>query len=262
METLKKAIGILLSVLLWAVILITALFTFTTLATKDKNSVARVAGFTPLIVKSDSMAPVFHAGDLIIIKECDVATLKKGDIITFHTIINNEYALNTHRIDSINEEGNIRSYVTKGDNNAIADTSFITDADIVGIYVTKVAFLGKLMSFLSSSTGFLLVIVLPMLLFFVYQVYHLVIVSINLKKAIAVEAAEEKAKRELELESQKSSDADAKLAEAQAVLEEARRLKEEAEAKLAQAKDQNTGTEDAGEKKEDVKAEDTQEGTN
>ena len=60
-----------------------------------------------------------------------------------------------------------------------------------------------------------------MLLFFIYQVYHLVMVSINLKKAIAVEQAEENARKE--------SEADAKLAEAQAALEEAKRLKEEAE---------------------------------
>lgn len=238
METIKKAIGILLSVLLWAIILVTALFTFTTLATKDKNSVARLAGFTPLIVKSDSMAPVFHAGDLIIIKTCDVKTLKKGDIITFHTIINNEYALNTHRIERINEDGNIRNFITKGDNNSIEDTSIVSDTDVVGIYVGKIPILGRLMIFLSSSTGFLLVIVLPMLLFFIYQVYHLVMVSINLKKAIAVEAAEEKARREQELENQRSSDADVKLAEAQAALAEAKRLKEEAEAKLAQAQNE------------------------
>ena len=236
MKTLQNAIGVLLSVLLWVIILITALFTFTTLATKDKNSVARFAGFTPLIVKSDSMVPVFKTGDLIIIKACDTAALKEGDIITFHAIINNEYALNTHRIEKITDGGVARNYVTKGDNNAIADTSIISDADIVGLYVMKIALLGKLITFLSSSTGFLLVIVVPMLLFFIYQVYHLVMVSINLKKAIAIEEAEEKARREMELENQKSSDADEKLAQAQAALEEARRLKEEAEARLAEAK--------------------------
>lgn len=238
MDKLKKAIGILLSILLWAIILITALFTFTTLATKDSNSVARLGGYTPLIVKSDSMAPVFREGDMILIKACDTASLKEGDIITFHTIINNEYALNTHRIESIVQNGSFRNYVTKGDNNSIADTSIVSDSDIVGKYVTKVSLLGKLMTFLQSSTGFLVVIVLPMLLFFIYQVYHLVMVSINLKKAIAVEEAEEKAKRELDSVDQKASEADAKLAEAQAALEEARRLKAEAEAKLAQAKEQ------------------------
>ena len=227
MKTVKKAAEILLSVALWAIILIMALFTFTTLATKDNKSVSRVAGFTPLTVQSQSMAPTFNEGDLIVIKATDVKKLKVGDIITFHTIINNEYALNTHRIESIAENNGIRNYTTKGDNNAIADTHIISDGDIVGKYVFRMAGVGKLMNFLSSSTGFLLVIVVPMLLFFVYQVYHLIMVSINLKKAIAAEEATETSQRETE--------AAAKLAEAEAALAEAKRLKEEAEAKLAQA---------------------------
>ena len=170
MKTVKKAAEILISVLLWAIILIMALFTFTTLATKDNRSVSRIAGFTPLTVQSQSMSPTFNEGDLIVIKACDTAKLVVGDIITFHTIINNEYALNTHRIESIAENNGIRSYVTKGDNNAIADTHIISDGDIVGKYMFRLPLVGKLMNFLSGSTGFLLVIVLPMLLFFVYQI--------------------------------------------------------------------------------------------
>lgn len=221
MKVVKKGVTILISIILWAVILLAALFAFTTLATKDDTNVANLAGFTPMIVETDSMAPTFRAGDLIFIRKTDVTALKEGDIITFHTIINNEYALNTHRIDSIaNLEGN-RSYTTKGDNNEIADTHVISDGDIVGKYVGKMPGLGKVMDFLSSSMGFLLIIVLPLLLFFIYQVYHLIMVSINLKKSIA---AEETAEKVLAKE------------EAEAMLAEAKRLKEEAEAQLAEAR--------------------------
>ncbi len=237
MKTVKKAIGVILSVMLWAIILLTALFTFTTLATRDTNSVARLFGYTPLIVQTESMAPTFNAGDLIVIKAVDPAALQEGDIITFHTIINNEYALNTHRIDHIEENNGVRSYTTKGDNNAIPDTHIIADGDIVGKYVGRAAGLGKVMAFLSSSTGFLVVIVLPMLLFFIYQIYHLVVVGINLKKAIAVEEAEERAAKE----DAAAEAAAAKLAEAEAALAEAKRLKEQAEAQLAQAQMQSAG---------------------
>ena len=227
MKTVKKVGEILVSVLLWAIILIMALFTFTTLATKNENSVSRIAGFTPLVVKSASMEPTFYEGDLIIIKAVDTAKLQKGDIITFHTIIENVRALNTHRIEDIDDSRGYRSYTTKGDNNAIADKRVVSDGDIVGKYVTRIPGIGKLINFLSGSTGFLLVIVLPMLLFFVYQIYHLINISINLKKAIAAEEATET--------SEKEAAAAAKLAEAEAALAEAKRLKEEAEAKLAQA---------------------------
>ena len=92
------------------------------------------------------------------------------------------------------------------------------------------------MDFLSSSTGFLIVIVLPMLAFFIYQIYHLVVVGINLKKAIALEAAQEAAQAV-------DDSASAKMAEAEAALAEARRMKAEAEEqmrKLQESKKEST----------------------
>ena len=218
---MKKAVSIIVSVLLWVVIIVAALFAFTTLATKDNNQVANVAGFTPLSVQSDSMLPTFKTGDLIFIKKCDTTKLKEGDIVTFHTIIQNQYVLNTHRIEKIEEYGSIRTYTTKGDNNIIEDTHIISDGDIVGKYVGKLPGFGKVIDFISGSTGFLVCIVLPMLIFFAYQVYHLIVVSIQLKKAVAIETAQE-------AKAASQSDADVKLAEAQ-------RLAAEAEAKLAEA---------------------------
>ena len=242
MKAVKKGITIIVSIILWMIILLAALFAFTTLATKDQTNVASLAGYTPMVVKTDSMAPTFSAGDLIIIRKCDTSKLAEGDIICFHTIIENEYARNTHRILEIQEQNGVRSYKTKGDNNQISDTHIISDGDIVGQYVGKVSRLGNVMDFLSSSMGFLIVIVLPMLLFFIYQVYHLIMVTINLRKALAAEEAEklvakeeEAAEKEAEREAEKDAAARA-MAEAEAALAEAKRLKAEAEAELAKAK--------------------------
>ena len=238
MNAVKRGTEIFISILLWAVILLAALFAFTTLATKDTNQVASLAGYTPLTVASDSMSPTFRAGDLIIIRKCDPETLKEGDIVTFHTIINNEFALNTHRITEIQDLGGARNYVTKGDNNELADIHMIADGDIVGKYVCHLAGFGKVMSFLSSSLGFLLVIVLPLLIFFIYQVYHLITVSIDLKKAIAVETAREQAQAAAQAAPKpgEKTDTDAILAEAAQAKAEAEKARAEAQAALAEAK--------------------------
>ena len=219
MEKVKKIGLSVLSACLWVIILVAALFAFTTLATRDSRSVASIAGFTPLTVASESMEPTFGTSDLIIIKKCDTSTLKEGDIITFHTIINNEYALNTHRIVDIEENNGYRAYRTKGDNNQIEDTHVIADGDIVGKYVLKLAGVGALMRFLSSSTGFLVVIIIPLLIFFVLQVYHLIMVILKLKKATAEENRDASLDEALKAKE-----------EAEAALAEAKRLKEEAEA--------------------------------
>lgn len=230
MKALKKVGTIVISVLLWIIILVAALYAFTTMATRDNQNVSSLFGYTPLVVKTNSMSPTFDAGDLIFIRKCDPDTLKEGDIICFHTIIENEYALNTHRIEKIEESNGLRSYTTMGDNNkGIADSHVISNGDIVGKYTGHLKKAGTVMDFLSSSTGFLLVIVLPMLLFFIYQVYHLIMISIQLKKAVAVEAAREAAAAA----EKKEENTDAKAA--QAALAEAKKMREEAEAIRAQA---------------------------
>ena len=238
MQVIRKVGSILISVVLWAVILLAALYAFTTLATRDNNSVANFLGYTPLTVRSDSMAPTFEKDDLIFIKTCDPSSLKEGDIICFHTIIENEYALNTHRISAIAEQNGFRSYTTRGDNNPVDDTHIISDGDIVGKYVGHAPGLGKVMDFIGSSTGLLVVIVLPMLLFLIYQIYHLISVGINLKRAIALEAEEERAARNAEQQQGEVENARSEAEEAKA---EADRLREEAAALRAALEEAKKG---------------------
>ena len=247
MKVLKKTGTIVISVLLWVIILVAALYAFTTMATRDNQNVSDIMGYTPLVVKSDSMSPTFASGDLIFIRKCNPADLKEGDIICFHTIIENQYALNTHRIQSIEMVGDVRSYTTIGDNNnGITDTHIISDGDIVGKYVGHLQNAGKVMDFLSSSIGFLIVIVLPMLLFFIYQVYNLIMISIRLKKAVAVETAKEAALAQSQV---------AELEEAKRLREEAEALRAKAEKELAEARKQQKQTESSQEEEQSHKAE-------
>ena len=248
MQTVKKVASIAVSVVMWIIILVAALYAFTTLATKDDGSVSNLAGFTPMTVQSDSMSPTFDQGDLIVIQTCDTSKLEVGDIVTFHTIIDNQYALNTHRIASIDELNGMRSFTTKGDNNDIADQHIISDGDIVGKYVFKLPGMGNVMDFLSSTWGFLIVIVLPMLLFFIYQVYHLVIVGMNLKRAMAEEERMERARAVVDGEDDEVACAEAARADAEAKLAEARRLKAEAEAALAASGKADAGSADTNSK--------------
>ena len=73
MKAMKRAGTIVISVILWAIILLAALYAFTTMATKDDQNVASILGYTPLVVETDSMKPTFESGDLIFIKKCDTS---------------------------------------------------------------------------------------------------------------------------------------------------------------------------------------------
>lgn len=139
-----------------------------------------------------------------------------------------------------------------GDNNkGIADQHIISDGDIVGKYVGHLSKMGNVMNFLSSSSGFLIVIVIPMLLFFIYQVYNLIMISVRLKKAIAVETA-----KEVENAKNSAQDAGKEAEAAQAALDEAKKMREEAEAIRAKAEAELAKAKKAKEEQQESASED------
>lgn len=191
MQTVKKIFHLLVNVLLWVLIVVIAFFAVVTFSQKGKGGVARIFGFTPMTVLSDSMSPTFHKDDLIIIKEQDPATFELEDIISFWTVIDGRRAINTHRIVDVYRSGDMVQYITKGDANAVTDSYVVSPAEIIGGYVGTIPLLGSVLALLSTSTGFLVVIVLPILAFFLYQLYRFILLLIELKRATVLEATRE-----------------------------------------------------------------------
>ena len=166
----KNAGSIIVTVVLVLCILLAILAGYSAFASKAGSGVPSVFGFRPFAVQSDSMAPTFFKGDLVVDKAVkDPATLKEGDVITFWTIINGQKVLNTHRIISITDYDNYLYFDTKGDNNTIADTTGVHQNDIVGVYKTHIKGLGSVLDFLQTGKGFFICIVIPMALFFVLE---------------------------------------------------------------------------------------------
>ena len=176
METKKKrsVVGLIVNVLLWIVIVIAATFTIFTLATQGDGT-SSIGGYTPMTVLSDSMKPEFAEGDLILVKQAEPDyEYKLNDIVSFYTIIEGKTVINTHRIVEIVDSNGLRQYVTKGDANPTVDERMIIDGDIIGLYSGKIPVLGPLFKILKSKIGFLVIIILPLLAFFIYQAYNLI----------------------------------------------------------------------------------------
>ena len=85
---MKKALKIVFNVIAWVVLIFALLITILVFSSDKNNGTASLLGYVPLTVESDSMKPTFKKGDLIISKETDdINSLKKGDVITFWTLI-------------------------------------------------------------------------------------------------------------------------------------------------------------------------------
>ena len=115
------------------------------------DDIPNILGYKPLIVLSGSMSPTFNYGDLIIIKDVDTNTLKKGDIISF---TDSKKYNTTHRISNIS---NIKGcFETKGDANNVKDIGIVCTKDIQGKYLMKIVGLGSVILFIQSPIGFII----------------------------------------------------------------------------------------------------------
>ncbi|MCR5143122.1 MAG: signal peptidase I [Ruminococcus sp.] len=214
---MKKVLGIIINVLAWVILIFALLVTIMVFSSGRNNGVANLLGFIPMTVESDSMKPTFEKDDFIICKEIDdMNTLKKGDVITFWTIIEGQRVKNTHRIVKIENENGSVSYITRGDNNGIDDSVPVYAGDVIGEWTgVKVHGFGKAMDFLRTKTGFFICILIPMAIFFLFELYKFIVTLIEVKKPELSEDDEEEIKKraiEEYLAAQKAANKDSEAA--------------------------------------------------
>ncbi len=180
-EKQKKIINIVVTSLQIAVVIIAIVLSVIIIANPNVENAKIGKGNTKLLpVLTNSMAgdkkDSFQKGDLVIAKKPkDVSALKVGDIITFKTMINNIEELNTHRIIEVVDieiAGKpVKQYITKGDNPAATeDTEIVKEDKVLAVYKFHIKGVGKAIQWLQKPTNFLLVIVLPLLVLFIYNV--------------------------------------------------------------------------------------------
>ncbi len=167
----KKVLNTVINVLLILILIFGIFCSYTAFVSKRGSGVPSIFGIRVFSIQSDSMEDEFYEGDLIVdVAVKDPADLEVGDVITFYTIIKGERVLNTHRIKEIEDKGTYLSFTTQGDNSPDEDPMKVHQNEIVGKYCFRIAKLGSVIDFLQTSLGFLIVIVLPVALFFIYNV--------------------------------------------------------------------------------------------
>lgn len=179
----KKILKIIFGVIIWTIIIIATLITISTLRTRGRE-VPNVFGYVPLVVNSESMEPEIMTGDLIVTKEYNPnkRELKEKDIISFYAEIQNQRVVITHRIEHIININGMVAYVTKGDNNKISDENQVAPGDVIAVYDGfRIPYLGTLINFIKTKVGFICCVILPLALFFIYQLYQFIVILFEYK---------------------------------------------------------------------------------
>lgn len=147
--SIPNIIGILLCVLMLPGFLISMTLFISSLIHPDVPP--SCFGYTPLMVESGSMSPLFDEDDLVLIRNgSDDASYGVGDIISFHS--GNAYV--THRIKEITADENGNTvYTTQGDANNTPDKDTVRPDQILGVYRTHFKGMGKALLFIQTPVG-------------------------------------------------------------------------------------------------------------
>ena len=199
-STGKKVFSIIGNVIIWLFVIFAAVVTILTIAARSSGDGAPSIGQNVILsVKTDSMEPTIMQGDVIIGKKIssdEKKTLQVDDIITFDAgDLNNDGVrdLNTHRIVAVEQGENGKIiYQTKGDHNPTPDTLKVDSESVICKYSgQRIAYLGSALLFLQQPTGFLLIIVLPLIALFIYELIRFIRKFFELKGGNSTVTAEE-----------------------------------------------------------------------
>jgi signal peptidase len=207
----KKIAGIIGSVLIWVFVGFSFLITVLVFSSQGSaDGIPSLFGKSLLTIQTPSMEDTYGVGDMVFmtkLSDTEKLQLKAGDIITYRAPIdiNGDGMIgdiNTHRVVSHDLDTGV--IITKGDNNHLQDNEgddpyTIHRNDVIGICTEdeKLSGVGNVINFLRSSLRFFLCIVLPLILFFLYELYNFisVLVSERAKKAPVSKETEEEIKR-------------------------------------------------------------------
>ena len=193
---MKKRLEAVRNILSWtltAAAAVMIIFTIVSLTAADRED-RSIFGFRAFIALSDSMSATdFDAGDLVLVKEVDPATLKEGDIIAY---ISRSSASNgettTHKIRRLTaDEDGEPGFITYGTTTDTDDEGIVTYGDVLGVYRGHIPKVGRFIAFIKTTGGFITCILVPLFLIVLSQGVS----CIRLLRTYRQEKAEEREKK-------------------------------------------------------------------
>ena len=140
---------------------------------KNKYGFTQIGDMTYITINEhlQSYLPETKENDLLMVKQNN-KDINVGDKIYYYAVENNEYVIKTaHVKEIVISEDDMALYQLDDE----AKTTIATTR-VIGKYSAIYHNIGGVLDVLQSRIGFLLLVILPILLIFMYQIYALIIV--------------------------------------------------------------------------------------
>lgn len=149
--------------ILSVIIIASAVIILLTVVLTKSGEAPNVFGYSAFRVLTGSMEPAIETDSLILVRRIAPSEVKKDDIISFYSKDpSHGGAVNTHRVISVEQDGELWYYTTKGDANQIADKYIVTSNELIGKVIFTSHPLGIFVRLLANPLIFIPVILIPL----------------------------------------------------------------------------------------------------
>lgn len=168
-DGMKKVLKIIGCIFIFMYAMVAILLTVCLLNYNDYN-ITEFKDKSLIIVSDDELRPEFNKGDLVVVYKNKNSDIKVGDKIFFYDNYKDQVSVN---LGSVIDKKNITRY----------ETTFVMNGDysvssefVIGKASTskKYANFGTILSILESKFGFLFIIIFPILILFIYEIYAVI----------------------------------------------------------------------------------------
>ena len=130
------------------------------------------------VVLSGSMEPAMSPGDAVIVNDVPASEIEQNDVITFGG--QGDGTPTTHRVIEVVERDGTTAFRTKGDANEDPDATLVTPDQVqgkvmsLGGHLLVIPFIGYVINFAGTQSGFVLFFALPVMLFVLNEIWNVV----------------------------------------------------------------------------------------
>ena len=170
-------------------LILASVFVLLSVVLTPAGQVPQVLGYSVFRVMTGSMEPEIREDSLLVVKKIPPEDIAPGDVISFFSpdpML--EGAVNTHRVVRVEKESGRIQFITKGDANVIEDTYPVDASALVGRVVFQSYGLGRAVSLLANPLVFGIIILLPLLIILLMNLYRAVRIAADIAKKEEEEA--------------------------------------------------------------------------
>lgn len=167
---MKKVVKI-FGLLIVAVYMVVAVFLTVRLLNYNKYHITELGKKSLIIVSDDDLEPKYVKNDLVVVYKNNNEDIKSGDYVFFYNAYQNQVSVNLGKIIK-STRVNEKEYTYTLEGNLEISSQYV-----IGKSETSKAYsnMGLVLKVLESRLGFLLIIILPILVLFIYQIYAVIL---------------------------------------------------------------------------------------